>query len=303
MRERFKLKFDDIDDIICYKWHNIDNKNPKGTILIAHGLSEHVTRYDDFANFLVKEGYIVLGMDHYHHGESADSPDNVGIIEKYDFIDAVIKGIKLVREEFKDLFTKNSCLFGHSMGSIASQTYIQRYPNDFNKVILSGTDVGDFKYVLLKLLTNLTVKKGDFKTSTKLVYSLTFGGFERKFQNRYQFNWLSVNQDNIANYINDPLCGASVSDSVYKSISNALRGSFKTKNIRKINPNSKIFIFSGSEDPVSAMGKSVNKLYKKYKNANLTVFKKLYPGLRHEVLNENEKLETYKDVIKFLNEA
>lgn len=300
MKERFKLKFDETSYLICYKWYNPNNKTPRGTIQIAHGLSEHVTRYDDFANFLVEAGYIVIGADHYNHGESASTLEQLGIIEKYDFIEAVVKSIKLVREEFKDLFTENRCLFAHSMGSIATQTYIQSYPNDFDKVILSGTDIGNFKYILLKLLTSLTVKKNDFKTSSKLVYNLTFGGFQKKFKEKSKFNWLSKNETNILEYEKDPLCGSSVSDSTYKSISIALRKSYKLKNIQKINPKLKIFILSGSEDPVSAMGKSVVSLYKKYLKASLDVKMKLYDGLRHEVLNEVKKQTVYQDIILFL---
>lgn len=300
MRERFKLKFDDESTIICYKWSNPDNLSPKGVVQIAHGLSEHVTRYDDFANFLVKEGFIVLGADHYNHGESANSPEEVGIIEKYDFITAVCKTIKLVRTHFNQFYQGITCLFGHSMGSIATQTYIQKYPNDFNHVILSGTDVGDIKYAFLRLLTSITVKKGDFKTSTKLVYGLTFGNFSKKFRERGKFNWLSANSKNVDAYELDPLCGAPVSDSVYKSISIALRGSFKTKNIKLINKDVRIFIFSGNDDPVSGMGKSVTKLYKKYNKENLDVDMKLYKGLRHEVLNELEKDLIYNDILKFL---
>ena len=92
---------------ICYH----PDVKPIGTIQIAHGLSEHVLRYDEFANFLVDNGFQVLGEDHYHHGESAEEPSKVGVISDYDFIDAVIKSIKLVREEFASEFTGIRCLF------------------------------------------------------------------------------------------------------------------------------------------------------------------------------------------------
>lgn len=70
----------------------------------------------------------------------------------------------------------------------------------------------------------------------------------------------------------------------------------------KIN-NIKILIFSGSNDPVSEMGKSVIKLYKKYRKANITVTMKLYDTLRHETLNEKENQIVYQDVVKFLKDS
>ena len=231
MRERFVIKFDDKDDIVGYRWYNPDVK-PIGTIQIAHGLSEHVLRYDEFANFLVDNGFQVLGEDHYHHGESAEEPSKVGVISDYDFIDAVIKSIKLVREEFASEFTGIRCLFSHSMGSISSQEYIQRYPNDFDKVILSGTDVGDARYGLLKILTSMT-SKNDPARCSKLINKLTFGGFQKKFEEDSEFNWLSKSSENIKNYEADPLCGAPVPDMVYHSIACSLRKSFKKSSTSK----------------------------------------------------------------------
>ena len=139
MKERFELKFDDKNNLIVYKWSNPD-RPAIGCVQISHGLSEHITRYEDFANFLVSKGFTVIGDDHYQHGESCKDLSKLGKVEEYDFIDAMIKSLHLVREEFANDFQGITCLFSHSMGSITAQEYIQKYPNDFQKVILSGTD-------------------------------------------------------------------------------------------------------------------------------------------------------------------
>lgn len=299
MRERFELKFDDKSNLVVYRWSNPDI-DPIGCVQISHGLSEHITRYDDFANFLVSKGFIVVGDDHYQHGESCNDLKKLGKVEEYDFIDAMLKSLHLVREEFSDDFKGTTCLFSHSMGSITAQEYIQKYPNDFQKVILSGTDVGDARYLFLQLITKKSTKKNDCITSSKLVHKITFGSFQKKFPESSEFNWLSKNVENIKKYESDELCGAIVSDSTYHSIAKSLRRTFKNKSIKKINSNIKIFIFSGSEDPVSAMGKSVKKLQKKYQKNNLDVKMKLYEQLRHETLNEIDHQIVYDDIIDFL---
>ena len=299
MKERFELKFDDKNNLIVYKWSNPD-RPAIGCVQISHGLSEHITRYEDFANFLVSKGFTVIGDDHYQHGESCKDLSKLGKVEEYDFIDAMIKSLHLVREEFANDFQGITCLFSHSMGSITAQEYIQKYPNDFQKVILSGTDVGDLRYLFLQWITSLSIKKNDCITSSKFVHNITFGSFQKKFSEDSEFNWLSKNMENIKNYEADQLCGASVSDSTYHSIAKSLRRTFKNKAIKKINTTIKIFIFSGSEDPVSAMGKSVKKLYKKYQKNNIEVEMKLYETLRHETLNEIEHHIVYNDIVDFL---
>lgn len=299
MRERFEIKFDEKAKLVVYKWSNPSVKQV-GCVQIAHGLSEHVTRYDEFANFLTNHGFTVLAEDHYQHGESAEDLQSLGQINDYDFIDAVIKSMKLVREEWNDCFIGTRILFSHSMGSISTQTYIQHYPNDFDKVILSGTDVGDIRYQMLKCITKKAYQKKDVSTSSRFVHQLTFGGFQKKFDEPGEFNWLSKNQENVIAYQVDPLCGASVADKTYHSIACYLVESYKLKNIKKINPKTKIFIFSGAEDPVSNFGKSVHKLYTRYTKTGLDVKMKLYEGLRHETLNEVERHEIFDDVLKFI---
>lgn len=299
MREQLTIPFDDTHTLVGYRWSNPD-VTPVGIVQIAHGLSEHVTRYEKFANFLVENNYIVVAFDHYMHGESCENIENIGVITDIDFIEAVMKSTKLVYDAYVTPTPLKKILFAHSMGSIMSQAYIQYYPNDFETVILSGTDVGDFKYALLNLLTSLTIRKKNPKKSSKLVHNLTFGGFQKKFSEPSPFNWLSKNQENVQAYEKDPLCGAAVPDVTYKSIAKSLRKSYQFKNIKKIKPDLKIFIFSGAEDPVSGLGKSVKKLTHKYQKASLLVTSKLYPTLRHETLNEVECELVCADILKFI---
>ena len=47
-----------------------------------------------------------------------------------------------------------------------------------------------------------------------------------------------------------------------------------------------MLILSGEEDPVGYYGERVKKLYELYKNEGLNVQMKLYPEMRHEILNE-----------------
>ncbi|MGB9680488.1 MAG: alpha/beta hydrolase, partial [Thermoanaerobacteraceae bacterium] len=62
-----------------------------------------------------------------------------------------------------------------------------------------------------------------------------------------------------------------------------------------------LFIISGEEDPVGEYGKLVRRLYELYKSMGLKqVDIKLYPGKRHELLNEVGKEEVYKDILTWI---
>lgn len=142
MREQRIFKFDNKTSIVSYIWKE-EGMKVRGCLEIFHGMAENILRFDEMANYFVKEGFIVIGHDHYAHGDSAESIEKIGECTDYDFMDAVIKAMKLVRDEYDEYFKDTKrCLFAHSMGSMAAQRYIQKYPNDFDYVVLSGTDIG-----------------------------------------------------------------------------------------------------------------------------------------------------------------
>jgi alpha-beta hydrolase superfamily lysophospholipase len=65
-----------------------------------------------------------------------------------------------------------------------------------------------------------------------------------------------------------------------------------------------MLIVSGTDDPLAHGGAAVEALAERYRAAGLTdVEVRLYPGARHEVLNETNRGEVTADVIAFLDRA
>ena len=63
--------------IRCLIWQDKE-QIPKAIFQIAHGVCEHIERYDEFARFLAEKGFIVCGNDHLGHGKSAESLEKLG---------------------------------------------------------------------------------------------------------------------------------------------------------------------------------------------------------------------------------
>ena len=62
-----------------------------------------------------------------------------------------------------------------------------------------------------------------------------------------------------------------------------------------------IFIISGKDDPVGDYGRGVLTVYNRLKKAGCNVSVKLYPGARHELLNEFCKDEVISDILNFIS--
>lgn len=58
-----------------------------------------------------------------------------------------------------------------------------------------------------------------------------------------------------------------------------------------------VLFTAGADDPVGAFGRGVRKVYQKYKSAGRAKAAiKLYAGGRHEILNETNREQVYKDL-------
>ena len=109
--------------------------------------------------------------------------------------------------------------------------------------------------------------------------------------------------ETVDRYIADPLCGFVCKTSLYRDMMGGLKFLTSQKNIGKMNKKAPIYFMSGAEDPVGDYGAGVEKAYKAFCNAGLTdVMIRLYPGGRHEMLNEINRDTVKQDILNWLNE-
>ena len=278
-------------------------ENPKANVIIMEGMEEHASRYDAFAQYLNKEGFDVYAIDVYGQGLNVKEDfSNLGVWPKSAFrkqVQAVDTLVDQLRSSLKPTY-----LFSHSMGSFMCQDYIQRYPLHVDKVVLCGSGAKNPAVPVGYLVAKIVTTKKNRDQKAKLLKNLMFGGFNKKIKNpRTEFDWLSVNQENVDKYIADPLCGYGSTNGFCLEFVKGMNRLHKKKFLKKISPDQQIFIISGSDDPVTNYSKDVGKLEKMYKGLGVKNVKtKIYQGLRHEILNEDSKEEVYKDVVAFFEE-
>ncbi len=282
------------------------DKPPKAVVQIAHGIAEHISRYDPFMFFLAENGYVAVGNDHLGHGLSAENEDGLGILDTQNGWTYAVDDMKALRDQVRQEFHDIPYIFfGHSMGSFLTRTYLIRYPDQYDAAILSGTgqqspaliNAGFFAANLLTLLRGPGA-------DGKLLNDMAFGSYCKKIDNpRTPFDWLSTNEENVDRYIADPLCGFVAKCSMYRDMMGGLKFLTKQSNIDKMNKDAPIYFMSGAEDPVGDYGAGVEKAYRAFCDAGLhDVTMKLYPGGRHEMLNETNREEVMQDILAWLDQ-
>lgn len=288
------LKSWDSKKITIHEWLNV--KKPKGIVQIIHGMVEHGARYDRFAKFLNSKGYLVVADDHRGHGNTDKT--TLGYCDGDMFADTV-KDEGFITDYYKQKYPNlKYFVFGFSYGSFLTQSYISKYGDKIDGVVIGGSNYKkDFQVYLGSFVCLFNNKK----KSAKLIEKLSFGAYAKNFD---EGEWLSVDKDNNTRYHADPYCKFICSYRFYADFFRGLRKLYTRKYIRNLNKDLPILLISGKDDPVGNMGKGVKKLFNFYKNKAKVkhVSLVLFPHSRHEFLNEMpEALDRYKVLLDFFN--
>ncbi|MFL8326126.1 alpha/beta hydrolase [Clostridioides difficile] len=300
----FTFKGEEGLDIYTYKWEDENIKKPKAVIQIAHGMAETAQRYETFAKVLTKNGYIVYINDHRGHGKTAKIIENVGhLAEKEGFrclVEDMYTLTNIIKKENEDL---PIYLFGHSMGSFASQRYIMDYSNNLSGLILCGSN-GKQGIILnlAHLIINREIKKYGRRSKSNKINNLIFGGEIIRRNEKTKFDWLSRDKEQVEKYINDPFCGVVCSCGFFYDLVQGLKEIEDKENLKKVPLDILIYIISGDKDPIGKNGKGVLRLRDRYIKLGVKdVTCKLYKDGRHELLNEINREEVFEDIICWLN--
>ena len=276
-----------------------DSPSVRGSILLLHGMAEHHGRYLDFIRALNEAGFDAYIYDHRGHGKDLD-PSKLGFFAKKDgarlVVADAVEAMKYVAENKR---SKKCALFGHSMGSLIGRNVIQQY-DEMDCALFCGTG----------FQSDAMCKGGIFLAG--LVSFFCGPAHKSPFLNKLMFetkvylrdckrtksDWLTKDEKVVDAYRADPACGFICSASFYRDLvtitGNAKWGMEKTRH------DLPILIASGEDDPVGDFGAGIRALFEQYDELGFTdVNMKLYPGDRHELLNETDKDVVYKDFIDF----
>ena len=279
---------------------------PKAIVQIAHGIAEHIDRYRDFMAFLADNGYLAVGNDHLGHGKSITAPSEQGIFAEDNGWDYVVRDMDRLHDIMRAQYPDTPYVFfGHSMGSFLTRTYLIKHPDKYDAAIISGTGhqtpaMVNGGYAMAQLYTKLF---GPHKIGTTL-NNVAFGSYTKGFENpRTAYDWLSRDPAVVDKYIADPLYGFVATVSLFRDMMGGIKFLTDQSNIDTMNKDKPIYFMSGEADPVGENGKGVDRAYKAFCKAGLRdVMIRLYPGGRHEMLNEINKADVYKDILAWLNE-
>lgn len=295
------LSADGMHQIQCRLW--LPQVPPRGVVQIVHGVAEHMGRYEDTARFLAGRGFAVCGEDHLGHGRTA-ADGKYGYFGPENGWSLLVQDIAQLRQRMGQRFPGLPYfLLGHSMGSFLTRTYLIQYPGTVTGAVLSGTGQEAPGLVAMgQALAALLCRLRGPEYVSGLVYSLSLGNYNRPFRpNRTDSDWLSRDEASVDAFLADPLCGFRPTVGMFRDMLVGIRFIGSPGNAAKMDPATPVLFLSGDRDPVGSMGAGVQRVVKLFRDAGCgDVTVKLYPGARHEILNETNRREVWDDLLRWL---
>ena len=274
---------------------------PKAVLQIVHGMAEHIERYDRFARYLNQNSILVVGADNASHGKSISKDGIRGYFGAEHGWNSLIQDIQSVHSIIKQSYCDLPCiLFGHSIGSFLARSYAARHGDDLDGFIFCGTAGKNPALPVAKLLARSEIRKNGASTPSRLLDKLSFGAYNNAFKpNRTPFDWLSRDEAEVDKYVDDPACGFVFTAAGFRDLFDGLGEVSGPQWARRV-PKRPILLIAGDADPVGANGKGVKQVEAWLVQSGNRVKCILYPGARHELLNETNREQVSDDVRLFI---
>lgn len=287
-----------------YTAEGVTQTNAKGVVQIVHGMCEYKERYEGFIDYLTQNGYVVFAHDHRGHGGSVTANENLGYFGDKKG-EAIVDDAALVTDEIRRLYPGLSVtLFGHSMGSLVVRAYIQKYEEKIDKLIVCGSpSKNSFAGFGLMLNGVISAFRGK-KYRSRLMANASTGGGDDKFPGEGKNAWLTRDKTVVEKYNADEKCNFIFTCNGFSNLLHLVKNAYKKKKYPAKHSDLPIFFMAGADDPVIGSEKkwlAAQQFLRDVGYKNVTG--KLYPKMRHEILNELGKEEVYADALAFIEKS
>ncbi len=196
-------------------------------------------------------------------------------------------------------------LFGHSMGSLAVRAYAAENDDELLSLTVCGSPSRNIAAGFGIFLAELIGFFRGEKYRSKLIKKLTIESFEQKFLHENDLSaWMSSNKEYRDAYMDKRKCDFNFTANGYSTLFKLMKDTYSPAKWDVNNKNLPIMFISGSDDPCAKGEKHFNDAVQFIKDMGyINVTSKMYPKMRHEVLNETNRETVYDDIIQFLKKA
>lgn len=275
---------------------------PRAVVQIMHGMCEYKERYLPFMQYLAAQGYASVIFDQRGHGQSVRSKEDLGYMYECG-VEGYLKDMYDINRNIHDRFTDIPLiLFGHSMGSLAVRAFASEHDDRIDMLIICGSPSDNSAKGLAKFIALTEGKMKGMRHKSKRLEALSFGGYVAKFKDEESnFAWLCTDPEVVKAYEESDYCGFTFTDDAYIVLFDLMKKAYDVRKWHMTNPDMPVLFISGRDDPCMVNIRQFASAVRAMRSAGYhDVRGKVYNNMRHEILNEKDKLTVYKDLCTYI---
>lgn len=276
---------------------------PKAVLQLVHGMCGCKERFEPLMKYLADNGIVCIASDVRGHGASIRTHDDLGYMYKGGY-KALISDLRQVSEWGHSEFPKLPYfLLGHSMGSLAVRIYIRQDDTDISGVIVCGSPSWNPLSVVAKWLTGVGCAFGLGHNRPRILQNITSDRLNSRFAAEGPLSWTCSDPDVRKRNRENPLCNFRFTMNGTYNLMAMMEATYNSDSWHISNPQMRVIFMSGSDDPCMISEQKFHRsAYQMLKAGYQNVSSVLYPNMRHEVLNEVDKMVVWKDILAFIEE-
>ena len=274
----------------------------KAIIFVVHGMQEHRLRYDRLGDYLASQGICTLAYDLPGHGVSLPEEERgyFGDDGWRALVDSAVFTAEWARRKHGGI---PLFFFGHSMGTMIGRCFLQENASLVDGMILSGAPCYQPAAFAGKAIAALVKKTKGKRSHSKLLDQLATGSFNKGIKSpRSPLDWLSYNEENVDAYIADEACGFPFTAQGYEDLFDGMIEMNDLKRFKDPDKHFPIYLFAGEDDPCIGGAKGWHATQDTLRQAGYeNISARLYPGMRHETLNEKGCEAVMQDICDWID--
>lgn len=279
----------------------VPETRPKAVIFIIHGICGRKERFLPFMQYMSDKGYACVAHDHRGHGESIRNEKDRGYSYRGRSA-AVVRDMRAIAAWINENFPDTPVyMLGHSMGSLAARAYVKEDDRGLDGLILCGSPsynpLSRLGLFLMRMIS--LIDKGRIRP---LVFQrLTEKGYNKRFPDEGEKAWTCSDSEVRKTVKEDPSCNFTLTADYSATLMELMLKTYSKRGWLSSNNTMPVLFLAGDDDPCIISRKKFLKAVDAMRSAGYAnVSYRLFPKMRHEVLNEIGKEKVWEEIVRFI---
>lgn len=279
----------------------IPDGEPRAVIQLSHGVCGCKERFLPFMEYMSERGVACISSDHRGHGESVKDVKDLGYMYEDGYM-ALVDDLRLITDWIHSTFPSVPVyLLGHSMGSMAARVYVKYDDSAIDGLILTGSPSWNPMSKVGQGVTRGLCALGLSRMRLRLSQKLTSRSYNKSFRSEGPQSWICSDLEVRETFMNNPLCNFPLTANGSYNVLRLMTEVYSKDMWAVTNPDMPILFISGADDPLMKGEEGLLQTIDAMREKGYTnVSSSIYPGMRHEVLNEKAKISVWDEILRFI---